>query len=172
VASTLKVQVQGLRQLAKSLNQFSSELKKKPLQVAVGRAAREVRDEVRRRAPQGSYMNRSANAPDPGRIYNNIIAAKRKRPGGADMEYIVMVRGKGHSGGKKGKTRDPKNAWYWFMLEFGTAKQAAQPFMRPGFESKKQAALSTMTKYLAKGIQSVARKLAKADKLLNKGKKK
>lgn len=149
-----QIKIEGLEQLVKNLRQLPKELQGKPLQQAVGRASRVVRDEAKKRAPQGSYANRSENAPEPGRLHENIVSAKRKSQGGADMEYLVMVR-------TRGKKDSRKNAWYWHFLEFGTSKQPAQPFLRPAFEAKKSEALQEMVKYLRKGIERAAKKLKK-----------
>lgn len=45
--------------------------------------------------------------------------------------------------------------------EYGTAKQAAHPFMRPALDEKAGDALDEMGKVLARGIEREAKKLAK-----------
>ena len=54
------------------------------------------------------------------------IKAKRRKPKNPDKPFSdVMV--------EHGK--DAKNdAWYWHFIEYGTEKQAAQPFMQPAID--------------------------------------
>ena len=57
--------------------------------------------------------------------------------------------------GKKG------GAWYWHFLEFGTAKQPPQPYMRPAFEAKKVEAAQDFSKLVQKALVSETKRLAK-----------
>ncbi|CUI04680.1 Phage protein [Janthinobacterium sp. CG23_2] len=63
---------------------------------------------------------------------------------GTRQAYLVTVRG-GKPGVKGG-------AFYWRFVEFGTAHSPAQPFLRPAYESKKQAAADAVTRTLAQKI--------------------
>jgi HK97 gp10 family phage protein len=46
-----------------------------------------------------------------------------------------------------------KNLWYWKFQEFGTAHNAAQPFMRPAFNAHKEKAVEAVRVYLAARIE-------------------
>lgn len=50
------------------------------------------------------------------------------------------------------------------LIEFGTSKSPAKPFMRPAMDSQAPAALDQMGKVLARGIDREAKKLAKPAK--------
>jgi len=59
--------------------------------------------------------------------------------------------------GKRYRKRDV-DAYYWRFVEFGTAKMAARPFMRPAFEAKKGDALEAIKGRLADRIKTYERK--------------
>ena len=50
-----------------------------------------------------------------------------------------------------------RRAFYGHMQEFGTVKHAAQPFMRPSFDEKKDEATRTTAKFFWGAIRAVAR---------------
>lgn len=63
---------------------------------------------------------------------------------------------------KRGKTADGTSVTkYGKALEFGTVKQVATPWLRPAFESKKEAALNVIVSALRDAV-------AKAEKKVNK----
>ncbi|HGN2540501.1 TPA: HK97-gp10 family putative phage morphogenesis protein, partial [Proteus mirabilis] len=43
--------------------------------------------------------------------------------------------------------------FYWWFVEFGTAKMPAQPFMRPSFEAKKEATAKVIVQTLKEDIE-------------------
>jgi len=53
-----------------------------------------------------------------------------------------------------------KKGFHAHLIEFGTVKMAARPFIRPAFDQTKGEALKVMGKELGKGVEKAARKLA------------
>ena len=51
--------------------------------------------------------------------------------------------------------------FWWRFVEFGTAKMAAKPFMRPAFDVSSQQALSLITNKLAAEVEKEAAKLGR-----------
>lgn len=47
-----------------------------------------------------------------------------------------------------------KKAWYARLLEFGTSKMAARPFIRPSFEAKKDAAGQAVINQIQEAVNS------------------
>jgi len=97
-----------------------------------------------------------------------LVTVRSGRFGGADAFYWKFVEG-GHAKVRKNKTVSAKTgrvvgwkahrareAKYWQKkaeeLEFGSATVPAYPFMRPAYDSKKQAAVDVMTRTLAEQI--------------------
>jgi len=140
------VKVNGLAELAAALKQLPAEVASKnggPLRVALRAAARVVADAAEVRAPK-----------DTGRLGRAIAIQVDRNPGNVTERIVVRPRA--------GKSRtDPKGAWYWHFLEFGTVKQPAQPFIRPAFDAVKNEALSAFKNRLAKGIVRAAKRAAK-----------
>ncbi len=52
-------------------------------------------------------------------------------------------------------------AAYSIFVEYGTSSMAAQPFLRPAFEAKKQAAVDLLAPALWEGIEKAAKRAAK-----------
>lgn len=159
--------VQGLDGVLEALQALPREVASKnggPARAALARGARIIRDEARRLAPV-----------DSGSVRDNIVMKRDTQPqrAGANERYRVGVRGgslstysntaRNRRKGVVGQKYEKAGAtYYWRFLEFGTAKMAARPFLRPAFETKKEAALKEIVSSLSKGIARLARKLAKA----------
>ena len=86
-----------------------------------------------------------------GTLRNNIIVkrAEEKSEGAEKQTYVVTVRA--------GKFNTEGDAFYWRFVEFGTARSAARPFMRPAFESMKNAAIDAMRQRMADRIKEAQR---------------
>ena len=142
MAST-SVRIEGLTELKRAFGGLKKSARGRILRASVGAGARVVRDEAASRAPQ-----------DTGKLKANIIATRRRASESHDEEWAVTVR-------TKGKGDDPKNAFYWKFLEFGTAKLAARPFLTPAFEAAKQSALQAIVSRFSKRLDAEVRKLAR-----------
>ena len=159
------VQVKGLSELLKNMEQLPRELVSKRgglVRSALFKAAKTVRDEAKQRAPR-----------DTGALQANVVTVRDKDPQatGASERYVVTVKKKRWTGKAKTKAkktaggkidyRKSGDAFYWRFVEFGTSKMRAQPFLRPAFESQKDVALDEFKQSLATGIQRTVRKMHK-----------
>lgn len=79
---------------------------------------------------------------------------------------LIRVRNRGYifSAGDDSRRnqKSPRRAGnpnYWWLVEFGTSKAKAQPFLRPGFEEKKREAALAIRLSLLRGVAYVARQL-------------
>lgn len=156
--------IEGLDELLNKLQALPGELASRnggPVRTALFKAAAVVRDEARNRAPVRSGLMR-----------DNIVAKRNRNPGEHDAteEYGVGVAA--GSKRKYANTRRnrrarkageeytaPSVAFYWRFIEFGTAKLAARPFLRPAFDQTKEQALAVFKTELAAGIDRIVRKL-------------
>jgi len=59
--------------------------------------------------------------------------------------------------GRKESYESLGDFFYAHFIEFGTAKMAAKPFMRPAFDTNKERAVEVMKTTLAKGIERALR---------------
>jgi HK97 gp10 family phage protein len=159
--STIKVE--GLRELERKLANLPRKVARKLGYRAVAKGASLIRDEARRRAVfvkgfstglvkknimqfrptrRRSMMASGAMAAEID-VGVRLRGSKKKLRG---LRRVMLRRGPGNS------TRAALPAYYWFMVEFGTRKMAAQPFLRPAFETQKHAALRVMIDTLRKSI--------------------
>ena len=157
--------VEGLDQLLKNMQQLPRELVSKNgglVRSALFQATKLVREDVRARAPR-----------DTGNLARNVIAVRDRNPqaAGASERYVITVRRKRQTKRAKAKAvrkasgkidyRASGDAFYWRFVEFGTKDSRAQPFLRPGFEAQKGAAVDAFRESLGKGVQRVVRRMRK-----------
>ena len=91
---------------------------KRPLRDAVQRAADQIVDEARLRAPV-------------------LSVPSTRRRAGALRDDITAVRAKSTDTTARFKIGNTKEIFYAHWQEFGTVHHAAQPFLRPAFDTKK-----------------------------------
>jgi len=117
--------LKGADKLHRKMRAFPGKLQKRGLRSAARKAMNIVRDDARARAKQ-------FDDPSTGeKIWKQIAVSqggKRSRSQG-DVVMRVGVRG----GARSSKSKTPP--WYWRLLEFGTEKMKAQPFLRPSLEN-------------------------------------
>lgn len=151
MARSETVQIKGLRELAKALNELPDRVARNGLRVAVYAAAKVVRDEAKRRTPMATGTLRRAV----------IMKHIPELSGRARQTFFVTVRhGKKYrnQGKKKNLSQD---AWYWRFVEFGTSKMPARPFLRSALEAKRHEAVYAMKERLAQRIEEEAKKARK-----------
>lgn len=180
------VNVQGLSELKERLQALPKNISRNVLRGSVAAGAAVIRDEARAQAP--AYTGEvSAGHPPPGTLKRSIIIKQIREKSGPQLQtfYVAVRRGKKY--GKQGKKGNlSQDAFYASWVEFGhwvnTGKALgggrlrdlkrqvaiaggmskfvpARPFMRPAFESKKEAALQAIKAYLEKRIPIEAAKL-------------
>ena len=88
-------------------------------------------------------------------LFKNIATVKDRHPekSGANERYIVKVK-------KAPKVRNRTPAQYGRMLEFGSEKEQAHPWMTPAYYHRRQEALDTVVTELQKGV---AKAIVKAE---------
>lgn len=98
-----------------------------------------------------------------GLLLQHLIVSRGKAPSGAKGErYLVRVKRKTYarkSGGKAVTTLKTAQ-----LLEYGSSKQPAEPFIRPAFTSKASEAIKTIESELVRGVDRVVKKLARQNK--------
>lgn len=125
--------------LLKALKKFPDNIQKNVMTGAVRAAAKPIVSAAR------------ANVPvDSGNLKKSIGTVKRKSRDKTKIRFSVTPR----KGGKY-------DGWYGHMLEFGTSKMAAQPFMRPAFENQDDQSIEEAKKYIAKKIDQEIEKAKK-----------
>ena len=120
----------GVEKLLKSLKQFPQNIQKNIINGAIRAGAKVIADEVKKNTPT-----------DTGNLKKSIGIIKRRSKDKTKVRFSVTPR----KGGKN-------DGFYGHMIEFGTSKMAAQPFMRPAFESQDNQSIEAAKEYLAKRI--------------------
>lgn len=161
MGNKVTVQLEGLRELDNILRALPVEIKRsKIIYRALHDGARLMAAEAKRRAPL--LQDPREKRRERGAIRSGITQqASRDR----DFEVNIRVRNRGYIFAPGPDTRrNPKssqragNPNYWWLVEFGTSKMSAQPFMRPAFEAKKVAAATEIKASLGRGIKFVVEK--------------
>ena len=158
MADDISFKMIGVEDLIAKLNAVSYDAKRKGGRFALRKAAQYVRDDAKRRAMAFD---------DPGtgrRIADNI--AERwdgrhfKRTG--DPAFRVGVR---HTAKIKEKGNPDQGSGgptpHWRLLEFGTKRMAAQPFMRPALEGNIGAVTNVFVTEYEKAIDRAIKKAKK-----------
>ena len=135
----LTARISGMERLFAQLRSFPTEIKQKALNSALRKGAAPIRDEAKRLAPKRT-----------GKLAANIKIATDKKPwmAGADARVVIFVAWRAKN--------DPK---YWRYQEFGTSKAPPHPFLRPGFDTQKESALTLILSDLVQSIPKIVRTL-------------
>jgi HK97 gp10 family phage protein len=133
----------GLAAFARTLAAMDSDAKFNVAPAALRKAANKVRDTAIALAPEAT-----------GRLKGAIFSRKQRTRERGKIEQIVGVR--------PGRKRDDqRGAFYWSFVEFGTAKQPAQPFMRPALADNVAGITVEFTNAFKKGVERVSKKAPK-----------
>jgi HK97 gp10 family phage protein len=144
-----RVEVKGLRELGLQMRALGADMAGKVARQATASGASVVRKAVKDRVPVDTGNLRAA------------IVMKRERQTRLTEEYVVAVRkGKRRdvTAAKRGEGKLGKDAYYAHMVEFGTVKMPAQPFIRPGFEESAGRATEAIAKRLKQRIDKARSK--------------
>jgi len=96
-----------------------------------------------------------------GLLQKNLVVTRGKAPSsGKGERYLVRVRRKGYE--REGESVSTLKTGQ--ILEYGSEKQPAEPWLRPAFASKAEQAIKTAEAELVNGIDRIVKKLAAANK--------
>lgn len=160
------VDIKGLDGVLDTLRSLPAEVVSKrggPVRAALRKGALVIH-----RAELANLAAVTANATDEGKrestgfLAKNVVVTRGKEPTGSKGErYLVRVRRKRYPGrtGKGVSTLATAQ-----LLEYGSSKQPAEPWIRPAFESRAREAIQTVERELLAGIDRIVRKLAAKNK--------
>lgn len=170
MADGIEFKITGLDQAIDRMSTLPSKLQKRGLRAALRKGGNVIRDAARANA-RGLDDPETANS-----IARNItlqaMSARRARAAGGDLGVRVGVMGGARkygntkanrrqgrvgksyaTGGSKGNPGG--DTWYWRLLEFGTSKMRAQPFMRPALSDNIDAATNAVADELSKQLDKL-----------------
>lgn len=161
----LDVDLKGLDGVLETLKRLPPEVVSRrggPVLFALRKGANVIRNQAR------TNLQASIDAPgktgitiSTGFTVKNVVAKRRKIWGGGKGERMVItVNPKPHPIGHTIKDRPLRANDIAFMMEHGTSKQDALPWLRPAFEAKKEEALRTVETELVKKVNQIIKKLS------------
>ena len=142
MAESVTVRVDGLKELADKLRGMGPDLSRNALRAGVRAAAKLVKDDAAERVPVDTGTLKRA-------LYMKQI--REKSSAWQQTFYVAVRRG-------KAQRKRALDAYYWRFVEFGTAKMAARPFLRPAFEANKRQAVDVIAERLKARIESHGRR--------------
>lgn len=156
----VQMRLSGLDGTLATLQSLPAEIVSKrggPVKLALAKAARVIRDEEKRRL--GAVI-RNGGEHATGLLEANVVASRGKAPaGGKGERYLVRVRRKAYPGrhDRRGAITVLKSA---ALLEYGSSKQLATPWVRPAFAAKAQTAIDVFVVDVNKRIVTTVKRLA------------
>ena len=156
----MEMNLSGLDGVLKTLKSLPPEVVSKrggPVKLALAKGARLLRNEVKKNLRAVISSGEST-----GLLEKNIIASRGKKPTGGNGErYLVRVKRRTYIDrtGKPVTTLKTAN-----ILEYGSEKQTAKPFIRPAAVSKAQETINVVTTDLKKRLDKVVKDLARINK--------
>lgn len=163
----VEVSMTGLEGVLETLKSLPPELVSKrggPVKSALRKGAVVIFKQAKTNLEQAT-----ANATDEGKKYStglllkNLVVTRGKQPTGAKGErYLVRVRRKSYPDRKGGAVATTLKTAQ--ILEYGSSKQPAEPWLRPAFEQTARQSLTTVEVELKKAIDRVVKKLAQQNK--------
>lgn len=147
--SSFEFRIQGADELDAALKAIGIEMERKIARSAVRAGAKVIADRARELAPEGSPDDKWGKNYTPGTLRRSIQVVTRSQKTG-DAVASVVTRS-----GKKWQAKQ-MDAWYAPLVEFGTEKMQAQPFMRLALDSKYREAIQRMSEVIQKRIRKAA----------------
>ena len=141
----ITVEVQGLKGVEDALAQAGPKLAKRALRRALKAGGDRMVAGAKSRAP---LLKVATKRRQPGELRDSIgmkIALSAKQESGTVTIGPLKDKSKG---------KDSPGTWGMFV-EFGSVHGAAQPFMRPGFDSSSKAALEAFTEVIREGVETL-----------------
>ena len=154
MADSFEVNLTGVDELSKKLESISKDMKFKGGRFALRKAANIFKNEIK----AGAERIDDPNSPE--RIADNVAVRWSgktfKRSGNLHFRVGMLggARKENKAVGPGGKT------YHWRFKEFGTATQAAEPFVRPA-KSKSQAATNEFIAQYSKAIDRAIKRAGK-----------
>lgn len=155
----VEVKLTGVEDTLRMLRSLPPEIVSKrggPVKQALAKGARLLRDEAKRNL-QAVIAARGDEST--GLLMENIVSTRGKKPTGTNGErYLVRVRRKTYKDRKGEVVTTHKTA---SLLEYGSDKQAATPWLRPAVQAKGAEVINVVTEDLNRRIALIVKRLSR-----------
>jgi hypothetical protein len=159
----MEVKIDGLEGMVDLLSGLPPAIVSKrggPVRAALRKAAAVVHKQALANLKLVTANASTADKPNTELLEKNLVVTRGKAPRSGNGErYLVRVRRKVYPG-RKGEdiATTLKTAQ---LLEYGSSKQPAEPWLRPGFQTKARESLDVFERELIKSVDRIVRKLSK-----------
>ena len=137
----------GAKELIQTLDRLPRAMQRRVVRPAVRSALSPINKAAKRKAPTDE------------KLLKKSIGVKVKSFARAAIIWGAVGVRKGFRQVIDGKPRDPRR--YAHLVEFGTERAAAHPFMRPAYDENKAKAFSILRAKIAIGLSRLVRRLAR-----------
>lgn len=145
MAFTIRAEVIGARELDRALEQLPRSTKKSVLRRALQKAAKPTAEAAEALAPVGSTGNLKVSIEVGTKLNDSQAKDRESTPDSVEIFVGASWPTGAHA----------------HLLEFGTVKMAAQPFLRPAWDSTKDRFIEIMRAELWAAISKAAKTLAR-----------
>lgn len=159
------IQLRGLDGVLQTLQQLPPEVVSKrggPVKASLRKGALVILREEALNLARATDALTELEGESTGLLASSLIVSRGKAPvSGKGERMLVRVKRKTYPG-RKGRavtTLQTAN-----LLEYGTEKQPAEPWIRPAFSAKAETAIRTVEAELIRGVDRVVQRLARQNK--------
>lgn len=162
------VRIEGLEGVMKTLRQLPDEIAGKnggPVRTALRRAGVVIQKQALANVDRIiATPNLGMTDDSTGHLRKNIKVSRAKMPAGVkgERQIVRVLKNKPYSP-PRAKKEQVTASQVGAMLESGTERRTAMPWMRPAFDAKKEEAVRVFQTDLLKAIEHVQKKLARAN---------
>lgn len=142
--ATIKMKVDGFKEIKKALDVLGKAATDSVLRSALRKAGRPVADTAALLAPKRT--GGLASSID----IRTTLTSRQKRFSPKQKGEVELFVGPSHPTGAHGH-----------LLEFGTSRMPAKPFLRPAWDTHKESVLKVLEKEIWNAIERVRRRLAR-----------
>lgn len=146
----VEMSLENLGNLQEVLRIVPRKVANKHVRQATVEGARKVRDFIKRTAPvrdgSSTAYRKGSKRPPPGRLRKLVKAKTRRGKRGYQKASVFYPT--------EGKGNDPKNAFYWRYLEFGTRHMAPIPFVSVAADTMFRPTVNHIIKRINTGVRA------------------
>lgn len=160
MAANIELKLEGADEVIKMLKQVPATVGKKHMRRAIRQGIVLVRTTIKATAPQRSTtgakrgVRKGQKQTRPGRLRRLVrVRARRGKRGYLKVSLFYPT---------EGTSDNPKNAFYWRFVEFGTINQPANPYIQRAVDINFQGILRHVINETNKGLREEINKLKAA----------
>ncbi|MBL8576134.1 MAG: HK97 gp10 family phage protein [Mesorhizobium sp.] len=162
MSGVIKVDIEGLQELQRALQQFTKATARRVLERALLKAAKPIEHDAENNAPVATgELKRSIESKVLKRSPGKQAFARTMSAGGSRAEAAAAARAANARNAESAAVRISAIVPHAHLVEFGTVKMPAKPFLAPAMRAGRTGAISTIKVELKREIEATAKRVAK-----------